>query len=211
MSVNYLKWSIPLLTSYRGILPRSALVSFWDAFTIASPVVMEGFVMYLCLNLQCLTLLFSWYHSSTPSSIGNVLSMCQHSNQSFSSYPRFFVFRGVLTFGYLRQGVPMGAYWNHGRHWGRSMSITLGGCLSILIDLFACPVVEIIRPICQGGRWLILHLGHQWCVLSMFTVLVLQDFACVGLLELAHTPIHFLLWLAWILLKIHCPAHVTWV
>ena len=76
------------------------------------------------------------------------------------------------------------------------MIIPLGGCLSILIDLLACPGVEVIRPIGQGGRWLIPHLGHQWCVLSTFAVLVLQGFACVGLLELAHILIHFLLWLA---------------
>ena len=32
------------------------------------------------------------------------------------------------------------------------MSIPLGGCLRILIDLLACPVVEVIRPIGQGGE-----------------------------------------------------------
>ena len=31
------------------------------------------------------------------------------------------------------------------------MNIPLGGCLSILIDLLACPVVELIRPIGKGG------------------------------------------------------------
>ena len=70
--------------------------------------------------------------------------------------------------------------------------------------------MEVIRPISQGGRWLIPHLGHHWCVLSRFAVLILQGFAYVGLLELAHTRIHFLLWFALILLTIHCPAHVSW-
>ena len=76
------------------------------------------------------------------------------------------------------------------------MSIPLGGCLRILMGLLTSPVVEVIRPICQGGKWRILHLGHQWCVISTFAVLVLQDFSCVGLLVLARTIIQFLLWLA---------------
>ena len=76
------------------------------------------------------------------------------------------------------------------------MRIPLGGCLRILIDLLSYPVVEVIRTIGEGGRWLILHLGHQFCVLSTFAVLVLQDFSCVGLLGIAHTLNNFLLWLA---------------
>ena len=75
------------------------------------------------------------------------------------------------------------------------MSIPLGGCLRILIYLLAFPVVEVIRPIDQGGRCMIPHLGQQCRVLSKFLVLVMQGFACVGLLELAHTLIHFLSWL----------------
>ena len=76
------------------------------------------------------------------------------------------------------------------------MSIPLGGFWIILINVIAFPFVEVISPIGQGGKWLILHLGHQWCVLSTFAVLVLPDFSCVGLLEVAHTLINFLLWLA---------------
>ena len=90
------------------------------------------------------------------------------------------------------------------------MNIPLGGYLRTLIYLLACQVVEVIRPIGQGGRCRILRLGIQWCVLSTFAVLVLQDFSCVGILGLAHTLIHFPLWLTLILLNINCPAHVSW-
>ena len=157
-----------------------------------------------------MTLLFTWSLSSTPNSSGNVPSIYRHNNQACFSFPTFFFCHCFLTFGYPRQVVPTGAYWNSGRHWGRSMSRPLCGCLRTSIDLLACQVVEVILPIGQGGRCRILRLGLQWCVLSTFIVLVLQDFSCVGALVIAHTLINFLLWPVWILLNTYCPAHVPW-
>ena len=65
MYVNALRWSITLLTSGGGVLPRSALVSCWAEFTMALPVVMEGLVVYLCLNFTVsdpLIILVSFIH-----------------------------------------------------------------------------------------------------------------------------------------------------
>ena len=74
------------------------------------------------------------------------------------------------------------------------MSRPLGGCLRTSIDLLACRVVEVICPTGRDGSCRLLRLGIQWFVISMFAVLILQDFSCVDPLVLAHTLIDFLLW-----------------
>ena len=47
-------WSIPLLTSFGGILPLSASVGYFAVCTIASAGVTVGVVIYLCLNITVL-------------------------------------------------------------------------------------------------------------------------------------------------------------